>query len=210
FLSSKRVTLRCGSTAMGTGAVGPPPLLDERADAPRGVSLLPHPPHNGHTAAEAPRRAVNSRRLIRSIDSSPLFSVSQSGPRFAVNRGRPSPNSLEKLLHHKDCLRDHAVDALGAVHDLSDMVVDSDARDHVGLLARQFWEALDDEEDGLAPSHLQCLLQARIETHDDPVRGGLGARPGDFHVFADDELKFALQAGLNGGQIDLAMALGGV
>jgi hypothetical protein len=38
------------------------------------------------------------------------------------------------------------------------------------------------EEDGLAHSHLQDLLEARVETHDDPVRGGLGERPRDFHA----------------------------
>jgi hypothetical protein len=42
------------------------------------------------------------------------------------------------------------------------------------------------------------------------VRGGFRARPGYFHVLADDELEPAAQAGLDGGEVDLALALGSV
>jgi hypothetical protein len=35
----------------------------------------------------------------------------------------------------EDCLGDHAVDALGAIHDLSDVIIHRDARDYVGFLA---------------------------------------------------------------------------
>jgi hypothetical protein len=38
----------------------------------------------------------------------------------------------------------------------------------------------------------------------------VSARGCDFHVLAHDELELAAQAGLDGGEIDLALALGGI
>jgi hypothetical protein len=42
---------------------------------------------------------------------------------------------LSRLLRSENRLRDHAVDALGAVDHLGDMIIDRNARNHVGLLA---------------------------------------------------------------------------
>jgi hypothetical protein len=63
-----------------------------------------------------------------------------------------------RLLRSENGLRDHPVDALGAVDHLGDMIIDRDARDHVGLLTRKLGEALGDEKDGLAHRHLHRLL----------------------------------------------------
>src|SRR6516162_1707759 len=98
----------------------------------------------------------------------------------------PSPS-----LRSENRLRDHAVDALGAVDHLGDMIIDRDARNHVGLLARKLGETLGDEKDGLAYRHLHRLLEVRVEAHYDPVGGRFAARPRDLHVFAHDELELA-------------------
>src|SRR5258706_11557118 len=66
-------------------------------------------------------------------------------------------------------------------------VVNRDARDHIGLLARQPGETLGEKKDGLAHSDLHCLFEIRIEPHHHPVGRCFGARPSEFHVFAHDE-----------------------
>src|ERR1700704_4399697 len=114
---------------------------------------------------------------------------------------------MDDLLRREDRLRDHAVDALGAVHHLGYMVIYGDARDHVGFLPRELRKTLSDEADSLPYRHFHCLFEVRIEPHHDPVGRGLGTWPGDFHILADDELEPATQPGLDGSQIDLAMAL---
>src|SRR5262252_4988221 len=83
-----------------------------------------------------------------------------------------------------------------------------DACDHVCLFARQLGKALGEKADSLAHRNLHGLLKVRVEAHDDPVGRGLGARPGKFEVLAHDELKASAQAGLDGGKIDFALALG--
>src|SRR5262249_49648089 len=113
-------------------------------------------------------------------------------------------------LRRENRFRDHAVDALGAVHDLGHVIVDGHARDHVSLLAAEVREALGDEIDGLAHRDLHRLFQVLMQSHHHPMRGGLGTRPSQLHVFADDELKLAAQPGFDRGQIDLAMTLRGV
>jgi hypothetical protein len=103
--------------------------------------------------------------------------------------------------------RDHAMDALAAVHYLGDVIIDGDAGDHIGLLARKFGEPLGDENDGFAHCHLHRLFEVGVKPHYDPVGGGLGARPCDLHVLAHDELELAAQSGLDGGKVDLALTL---
>src|SRR5579864_7349943 len=77
----------------------------------------------------------------------------------------------------EDRLRDHAVDALGAVHYLGNVIIDRDARDHVGLLARKLREALGEEQYGLAHRHLHRVFEVWTEPHHDPVRRSLCPRP---------------------------------
>src|SRR5579883_278767 len=78
----------------------------------------------------------------------------------------------------KDVLRDHAVDALDAVHDLRHLEIDGDAGEGIGVLAR---EALfrAEEVDRLADRHLHRLLEVLVEAERDPVRRRLGPRPGE-------------------------------
>src|SRR5229473_4497169 len=76
---------------------------------------------------------------------------------------------LQPSLPDENRLRDHAVDALGAVDHLGDVIIHGDARDHVGLLARQLGEALGDEADRLAHRNPHGLLKVRVEAHDDPM-----------------------------------------
>src|SRR5262252_151839 len=111
------------------------------------------------------------------------------------------------LLPDEDRLRDHAVDALGAVDDLRHVVINRDARDHIGLLARQPGEALGEKKDGLAHSDLHCLFEIWIEPHYHPVSRRFGARPSQFHVLAQDELELAAIACLDRREVDLALTL---
>src|SRR5215813_7365927 len=82
-------------------------------------------------------------------------------------------------LPHKDGFRDHAMDALGAVDHLGDMIVDRDTRDHVSLLARKLGKALSDEKDGLSHRDPHGFLKVRVEAHHDPMGRGFCARPGE-------------------------------
>src|SRR5260370_28961184 len=107
---------------------------------------------------------------------------------------------LQPSLSDENRLRDHAVDALGAVDHLGDVIVHRNARDHVGLLARELREALSDEKDGLPHRHLHRFLKVRVEAHGDPMGRGLGARPGELQVLAHDELEFAAQRGSMAGR----------
>jgi hypothetical protein len=102
----------------------------------------------------------------------PVASVSQFGPRpllaepdmrKRLTRPLETPNGdafvlLSRLLRSENCLRDHAVDAFGAVDYLGDMIIDRDARNHVGFLTGKLGEALGDEKYALAHRHLHRLL----------------------------------------------------
>src|SRR5215471_12825846 len=69
-------------------------------------------------------------------------------PRRNAHDGFRLRSTHPTSLSGENRLRDHAVDALGAVDHLGDVIVHRDARDHVGLLARELREALGDEKDG--------------------------------------------------------------
>ena len=90
------------------------------------------------------------------------------------------------------------------------MIIDRDARNHVGLLTRKLRESLRDEKDGLAHRHLHRLLEVRVKAHHDSVGRRFAARPRDLHVFTHDELELATQSGFDGGEIDLTLRLGRV
>ena len=100
------------------------------------------------------------------------------------------------------------MDAVRAVHDLSHVVVNRDARDHVGLLAGKFGKSLGYEKDGLSHRHLHRFLEIRMQAHHDPMSGRFRARPGELQVLAHDELEFSTQPGLDRSEIDLTLALG--
>ena len=118
--------------------------------------------------------------------------------------------TLARSLGSEDRLRDHAVDALGAVDRLGDVVIDRNARDHVCLLAAKLRKPPGDEGDCLADGDFHGLFEVGVEAHHDPVRGGLCAGPGDLHVFAHDQLEPSTQARLNCATIDLALTLDSV
>ncbi len=99
------------------------------------------------------------------------------------------------------------MDAFGAVHHLRHVVVDRHAGDHVGLFPRDIRIALGDEVDGLAHRDLHRLVQVGIEPHHDPMGRRLRPRPCELHVLVQDKLKLAAQAGLDRGEVDLAVAL---
>jgi hypothetical protein len=90
------------------------------------------------------------------------------------------------------------------------VVIHGDARDHVGLFARQLGKALGDEANRLAHGDLHGFLEVRVEAHHDPMGRGFGARPCELQVLAHDELEPAAQPGLDGREIDFALALGGM
>ena len=92
-----------------------------------------------------------------------------------------------------------------AVDDLGDMVVDGDARDHVGLLTREMRKLLCDEIDRFPHRDLHCVFEVGIESHDDPM--GWGLRPRPDQLLAQRELEFASQSGLDGGQIHFTVPL---
>src|SRR5215831_9664214 len=95
------------------------------------------------------------------------------------------------LLPCEDRFRNHPVNALSAIDDLRHMIVGGHARDHVGLLTREVRESLGDEIDRFAHRDLHRLVQIGIESHHDPVRGGLCARPEESQILAHYELELA-------------------
>src|SRR5262245_9807195 len=118
--------------------------------------------------------------------------------------------SRVRLISDEDFLWYNAVNSLRPVDDLSDMIVHRHAGDHVRFVARNLREAFRYEGDGFANRHFHGILQARAQPHHHPMRRRLGAWPIEFHILAQHELKLAAQAGLDGRQIDFAMALGRV
>ena len=107
----------------------------------------------------------------------------------------------------EDRLRDHGMHALGDVDDLRNVVVDRNTRDHIGLLARQLWEAPGDECDGLAHRDLYRLVEIFVQPHRDQLRRRFGARPGELHVLVQDELERPAQIRFDGSNIDIAISL---
>jgi hypothetical protein len=69
---------------------------------------------------------------------------------------------IKKLPFCEDRLRDHAVNALGAVDHLGDVIVDRDARNHVGLLARELGKTFGNEKDGFAHGDLHRFFRGHV------------------------------------------------
>src|SRR5436309_2594989 len=82
------------------------------------------------------------RESSRPMRSKPHHAASPLCPRKRTKRadvlGRPlcaKDLACSLSLRGEDRFRDHAVDPLGAVDHLGDVIIDGYARDHVGLLA---------------------------------------------------------------------------
>jgi len=90
-----------------------------------GVEVGGDGPKAGHVSFVPPRGAPVSARPAGLDNKWPTKSLRQP----------LGPEPCDDLLPDEDGLGDHAVDALGAVHYLRHVVVNRDARDHIGLLA---------------------------------------------------------------------------
>src|SRR5439155_19117673 len=109
----------------------------------------------------------------------------------------------------KDGFGEHHVDAFVAVDEFGDVEIGGDAREHVGIVAREMLFR-DEEIDHLADGERGAGVQVIVEAHGDVVRGCFGARPLQAHVLAHDELKRADERSFESGNVHFAVALSGV
>ncbi len=101
------------------------------------------------------------------------------------------------------------MDALGAVDDLGDSEIDTDARQGERALELQ---ALEFEQIavGLADRHLHRLVEHRVEAEGHPMTRTFGARRGQLHALVQDELQDRGVGGLHRRYGDFTVALGGM
>ena len=113
------------------------------------------------------------------------------------------------------------MDAALGVDELGDVDVAGGGDELVGVIAGEGWEGwaaggwgLGEEGDHVADGHLGGGLEVFAEAHGDVLGGGLGAGPDEARGvgfgLVDDELEGAGELGLEGGDVDLAVALSGV
>jgi hypothetical protein len=101
------------------------------------------------------------------------------------------------------------VDALGAVDGLRDVEITGEAAQHVGVGCREAG-LFAQKRDHLAQRLDGALVEVGVHAHGDVVARCLGARPRKVQVIANDELERAAQRRLDGGDVDLAVALAAV
>src|SRR5438105_8739897 len=161
---------------------------------------------------ESPSRPPTSARTTR---TSRARASARGRPRIAPTASRRSSRTT-RATGSASCsggseggLRHHAVDALADVDHLADATI----RDHRGERVRLVAvEPLGGEEvHRLVQRIEERLLQILVEAHLDPVGLRLDARPGELDVLAHDRLQpDLLVRALEGGEVDLAVALGAV
>src|SRR5437763_16704412 len=110
------------------------------------------PTSNAPCSAPPPSGCMDSNGSARPRESGePDCKIRSKHPWIPACAGMSGRNRAPPLpLRDEDRLRNHPMDALGAVHHLGHVIIDRDARDHVGLLAREVRKALGNEIDRLA------------------------------------------------------------
>ena len=113
----------------------------------------------------------------------------------------------------EDALGTEDVDAAVGVDELGDVHIAGDGDERVGVVPREMGEVgilLGQERDHVADRHLGGSLQVLAEAHGDVSGRCLGAgpqQPVGGIALVDDELEGARQKGLEGGDVDLTVAL---
>src|SRR6266567_4156752 len=153
--------------------------------------------------------ASSARHSLRPLNwgqriHAPLGRIAPRDRGFTSDVIRAANSTQLSTMHN--LLRDHAMDALGAVDGLGHAQIRGQAAKRIGILARQV-SFLAEQYDHVAERPHHTLVEVGIHRHRHVVRRRLGTGIVEPQILAQRQAETSLQRGLDRGDADFAVAL---